>query len=41
MTIRSIHRIRRYSTIMAPGLMPAFSKLTRALRMTRSGRSAR
>lgn len=41
MPTRSTRRIRRYSTILALGLMTVFSKLIRALRMARSGRRAR
>ena len=41
MPTRSTRRIRRYSTIMALGLMTAISKLIRAFRMARSGRRAR
>lgn len=41
MTSRSRRRIRRYSTIMALGLMEAFSKLVRTVRLARFGRSRR
>jgi hypothetical protein len=41
MPTRSTRRIRRYSTIMALGLMTAISKLIRAFRMVRSGGRAR
>ncbi|MDZ4113262.1 MAG: hypothetical protein U1E18_27225 [Brevundimonas sp.] len=41
MTTRSTRRIRRYSTILALGLMTAFLKLVRAVRLARSWRSAR
>jgi hypothetical protein len=41
MPTRSTRRIRRYSTIMALGLMTAISTLIRAFHMARSGRRAR
>lgn len=41
MTTRSTRRIRRYSTIMALGLMTVFSKLVRAARLARPSRSPR
>lgn len=41
MTTRSTRLLRRYSTIMALGLMTAFLKLVRALRLAQSRRSAR
>ena len=41
MTTRSTRRIRRYSTIVALGLMTAFSTLVRAVRLARSGRRPR
>lgn len=41
MTTRSTRLMRRYSTIMALGLMAAFSRLIRTVRLVRSGRSRR
>ena len=37
MAARSNRRLRRYSTIVALGLMAAFSSLVRAMRSARAG----
>jgi hypothetical protein len=41
MTTRSTRPLRRYSAILTLGLMAAFSKLIRTVRLARSGRSRR